>query len=87
MLLGINSIDQVIFGALLGIWLSLSLHYCIRDIICKHVIDLTTMQYSETKEFLAYKILTIWFLLMAFTISLDAITIKIPSNKWESTKY
>ena len=35
--LGVHSLDQVIYGGFLGLWFSLTLHYCLADWLIPHV--------------------------------------------------
>ena len=45
--LGVHSLDQVIFGAALGIWLSISFHLIVKDPLKKHVNDLLLVGLSK----------------------------------------
>ena len=35
--LGLHSIDQIIYGSVIGIWLAISLHYIFREDVMKHL--------------------------------------------------
>ena len=44
LLLGVHSIDQVIFGGLLGTWLAFSIHFLVREPLKKHLEKVITRQ-------------------------------------------
>jgi len=46
---GVHSIDQVIFGAQIGIWCAFVLQFCLREYIFKEVQELISAKVSDYK--------------------------------------
>jgi hypothetical protein len=76
---GLHSLDQVIFGALLGLWLDFTLHYCFREGLRQHIYDLTNLEYTKERvtnaliAMLAYIVVvvtsfSVYFLEITFTV-------------------
>lgn len=47
-ILGVHSLDQIIFGLLLGLWVAATMQYCIRPRYDAHI---TKLLKNETKHF------------------------------------
>ena len=83
MFLGVHSLDQVLFGSLLGIWFSLTLHYCLRDLLREHINDLLNKPYIGVKAF-KYSLVA-FGLYLTYTIVFFVLLIKLTvfNTEWE----
>ena len=75
--LGAHSLDQIIFGWMLGVWLALTYFTLIREHVHKHIQDLMTGQ-TTSRNSIYYMVSTGIFL--AFTM-IVAITFLVNMNK------
>ena len=83
--LGAHSMDQIIFGWLLGAWLAFTYFAIIRDYVHKHVNDLTTGQTTSSSKVFYLISSSIWLAFQAivtitFLVDLDK-PIKFPNNE------
>lgn len=51
MALGVHTLDQVAFGAVIGLWLAFTFEYCIRKDLMSHLMKLHTNKRDEIPQF------------------------------------
>ena len=51
LLLGVHSLDQVIYGWLLGVWFACTFHFIMRDYLFKHFNDLIGCRIEESWKY------------------------------------
>ena len=49
-LMGVHSLDQIVYGATLGVWAALTLHFIVRDNLIKFVDDLIDWQENKADQ-------------------------------------
>ena len=63
-LLGDHSLDQIVFGWMLGAWLAVSYFFLMRHHIHKHVISLMNGRESSSAKVLCIVAMAVWLLAM-----------------------
>lgn len=86
LILGVHTIDQVVYAAQLGIWSAFFLHFCVKPILEPEIIRLLTGQITEFKQryikaTVCYVIMLV-FVLVYFTI-MDVVITNNNLNKQE----
>ena len=50
LILGMHSLNQIIFGLLLGIWVALTCHYSFYDRLLNHALDLLESRFFDSNQ-------------------------------------
>ena len=66
---GVHSIDQIIFGSLLGIWLAFVMHYGVREPVFSNVRFLLKESKNVTvKDYMKYSIVSAIIAILCFLV-------------------
>ena len=71
--LGVHSLNQVYFGALLGLWFALSCHFILRDSLLKLVNDLIQGRKTDLKQMYLASILSLVAVYMVQIVNYEVI--------------
>jgi hypothetical protein len=86
--LGVHSIDQVVYGFLIGIWSAFYFHYCLRENIIKHIHFLiqnkeATLHRLNYKKYLAFSTsLFLFGMLSQLVVYLIVDNVFTPPARW-----
>ena len=73
--LGLHSIDQIIFGTLLGLWFDWTMHFVLREDLRDNITSLLNNKYNKQQSSIFLTVLIIYITLIVITLSVYAMNV------------